>query len=88
VSCGRDVLAGILRPGNAGANNADDHLRLLDLALEQLPASALDGEILARSDSVGASHALADVCRETAIRLEKLTLGCVANQSSDALQEQ
>ena len=25
VSCGREVLAGILRPGNAGANNADDH---------------------------------------------------------------
>ena len=50
VSCGREVLAGVLRPGNAGANNADDHLRLLDLALEQLPASALDGEILARSD--------------------------------------
>ena len=25
-SCGREVLAGILRPGNAGANNADDHL--------------------------------------------------------------
>lgn len=68
VSCGREVLAGILRPGNAGANNADDHLEVLDLALEQLPQSALDGDILARSDSAGASHALADACRETAIR--------------------
>ena len=37
ISCGREVLAGILRPGNAGANNADDHLALLDLALAQLP---------------------------------------------------
>ena len=37
VTCGREVLAGILRPGNAGANNAEDHLELLDLALEQLP---------------------------------------------------
>ena len=68
VTCGREVLAGILRPGNAGANNADDHLELLDLALEQLPDSALDGEILARSDSAGASHDLADACRETQIR--------------------
>jgi hypothetical protein len=68
VSCGREVLAGILRPGNAGANNAEDHIRLLDLALEQLPPSALDGEILARSDSAGASHDLADGCREAQIR--------------------
>jgi Transposase DDE domain group 1 len=68
VSCAREVLGGILRPGNAGANNAEDHLALLDLALEQLPQSALDGEILARSDSAGASHQLADACRETAIR--------------------
>jgi Transposase DDE domain group 1 len=68
VSCEREVLAGILRPGNAGANNAEDHLKLLDLALEQLPQSALDGEILARSDSAGASHDLAAACRETSIR--------------------
>jgi hypothetical protein len=60
VTCGREVLAGILRPGNAGANNAEDHLELLDLALGQLPQSALEGEILARSDSAGASHDLAD----------------------------
>ncbi len=63
VSCGREVLAGILRPGNAGANNADDHLSVLELALEQLPHSALDGEILARSDSAGASHEFAFACR-------------------------
>jgi len=68
VSCGRELLAGVLRPGNAGANNADDHLKLLDLTLEQLPQSALDGDILARSDSAGASHDLADACRETQIR--------------------
>jgi hypothetical protein len=53
ATCGREVLAGILRPGNAGANNATDHVALLELALEQLPESALDGEILARSDSAG-----------------------------------
>ena len=36
--------------------------------LEQLPVSALDGDMLARSDSAGASHDLADACRETQIR--------------------
>ncbi|MGH2855429.1 MAG: IS1380 family transposase [Solirubrobacteraceae bacterium] len=68
VSCGREVLAGVLRPGNAGANNAQDHLDVLELALEQLPESALDGDILARSDSAGASHEFASGCRETRIR--------------------
>jgi DDE family transposase len=29
VSCGRDVLAAVLRPGNAGANDAADHLHVL-----------------------------------------------------------
>src|SRR5215216_7233933 len=32
VSCGREVLAAILRPGNAGANNADDHLEVFEAA--------------------------------------------------------
>jgi hypothetical protein len=68
VSCAREVLAGILRPGNAAAGNSADHLHALELALEQLPESALDGEILARSDSAGASHDFADACRETRIR--------------------
>lgn len=68
VSCGREVLAGILRPGNAAAGNAADHLQALELALEQLPQTALDGDILARSDSAGASHELAFACRETRIR--------------------
>src|SRR5437899_2192145 len=54
ATCGREVLAAILRPGNAGANNAEDHLAVLDLALEQLPAQALEGDILARADAAGA----------------------------------
>jgi Transposase DDE domain group 1 len=78
ASCGREVLAGVLRPGNAGANNAADHLRVLELALEQLPESALDGEILARSDSAGASHDFAGACRETKIHF---SLGYSINNS-------
>jgi Transposase DDE domain group 1 len=68
ASCGREVLAAILRPGNAGANNACDHLAVLDLALEQLPAQALEGDILARADAAGANHRFAAACRETRIR--------------------
>ena len=78
ATCGREVLAGVLRPGNAGANNAQDHLRVLELALEQLPESALDGEILARSDSAGASHEFAGACRETRLRF---SLGYPINQT-------
>lgn len=33
-----EVLAGILRPGNAGANTAIDHVQLLGDSLAQLPA--------------------------------------------------
>ncbi|MBA3305645.1 MAG: IS1380 family transposase [Thermoleophilaceae bacterium] len=68
ATCGREVLAGILRPGNAGANNAEDHLEVFEAALAQLPPAALEGEILARSDSAGASHDLAEACRETSVR--------------------
>ena len=68
VSCGREVLGGILRPGNASAGDAEDHVKALELGLEQLPEQALDGEVLARSDSAGASHAFAEACRETRIR--------------------
>jgi hypothetical protein len=68
ASCGREILAGILRPGSSGARNSEDHLGVLELALEQLPKSALDGEILARSDSAGASHNFASGCRECDIR--------------------
>ena len=78
ATCGREVLAGVLRPGNAGANNAADHQRVLELALEQLPESALDGEILARSDSAGASHDFAGACRETRIRF---SVGYAINQT-------
>jgi hypothetical protein len=78
ASCGREVLAGVLRPGNAGANNAEDHLDVLELALEQLPESALDGEILARSDSAGASHLFASGCRECRIRF---SLGYAINNT-------
>ncbi len=70
-----EVLAGILRPGNAGANTAVDHIVLLADALAQLPPPWQTGhgigderpverQILVRSDSAGVSHWLAEECVE------------------------
>jgi hypothetical protein len=65
----REALGAKLRPGNAGANTAEDHKTVLDLALEQIPACHIEKiEILVRSDSAGATHAFADYCREGKIR--------------------
>lgn len=63
-----EPLAAILRPGNAGSNTASDHFDVLCLALEQLPACALESEILARADIGGATHAFTADCREAKIR--------------------
>ena len=57
-----EPLGGILRPGNAGANTAQDHIELLNEALSQLPLPArvedahLGLEVLVGSDSARASH--------------------------------
>ncbi len=37
---GGEGLAGLLRAGNAGSNTAADHVTVLDMALEALPAYA------------------------------------------------
>jgi len=52
-----EALAGILRPGNAGANTAVDHIAVLELALAQLPEGVLSRGTLVRCDSAGATHA-------------------------------
>ncbi|HEY8295060.1 MAG TPA: IS1380 family transposase [Micrococcaceae bacterium] len=58
-----EILACRLRPGNAGANSADDHIRVFETAVAQLPdgffndTGALAGEkVLVRTDSAGASR--------------------------------
>jgi len=62
-----EPLAALLRPGNAGANTAADHFKVLELALEQIPAADLDREILVRTDGAGATHAFTHDCREASI---------------------
>ena len=63
-----EPLALMLRPGNAGSNDADDHLELLDQAIGSLPVEYQAGHepgddpglvrhhILVRADSAGATH--------------------------------
>lgn len=63
-----EVLAGILRPGNAGSNTATDHVEILRLALAQLPVDPAEVEVIARADSAGLSHGFIDACRERGVR--------------------
>lgn len=64
----REALAGMLRPGNAGANTASDHIEIVERALEQLPREVIeDAEIVVRTDSAAATHELTDELRAARI---------------------
>jgi hypothetical protein len=52
-----ELLTAALRPGNAGANTAADHIEVLTAALNQVPR-AHRKKLLVRVDGAGASHAL------------------------------
>ncbi len=70
-----EALSALLRPGNATANDAADHLTVLDEAIAQLPERVAvghrDGDdpslvrrpLIARADSAGASHDFVWGCR-------------------------
>jgi len=63
-----EPLAGLLRPGNAGANTASDHLEIVDLALEQLPREVVEtAQIVVRTDSAAATHDFTDELRAARI---------------------
>ena len=67
-----EPLAAMLRPGNAGANDTDDHIELFHRALSGLPEEYQAGHfendhpalvehpILVRADSAGATHGFVD----------------------------
>ncbi len=64
----RESLAAILRPGNAGANTAADHITVVDAALEQIPRDVVeDARIVVRTDSAGATHEFLDYLHEARI---------------------
>jgi Transposase DDE domain group 1 len=70
-----ETLAALLRPGNATANNAADHLTVLDDAIGQLPVGIAAGHrlgddpatvsrpVMARADSAGATGGFVWGCR-------------------------
>jgi hypothetical protein len=61
----REALAGVLRPGNAGANTASDHIDVVGLVLAQLPEPVLEhAELVVRTDSAAATHAFCDQLRD------------------------
>jgi hypothetical protein len=65
----REALAMQLRPGNAGANTAADHITVIDRSLAQIPADQVETiEILIRADTAGATHQTADHCRRADLR--------------------
>jgi hypothetical protein len=90
-----EPLGAILRSGNAGSNDADDHLELLEQAIQALPPEYRLGHeegddpslvihpMLVRADSAGATHrfvkALADANIEFSIGFP------IAGQVKDAL---
>lgn len=56
-----EPLSVLLRPGNAGSNTADDHIKVIKSALAQLPGH--DGgraskKVLIRTDGAGSTHKL------------------------------
>jgi hypothetical protein len=66
----REALAGMLRPGNAGAHSAADQIAVLDEALEQLPRVVIaepSCEIVLRADSAGAALELCQAARDAQI---------------------
>ena len=70
-----EMLSGLLRPGNAGANTAADHVTVLDQAIAQLPTEIATGHragddadqtertIVVRADSAGCTEAFLSACR-------------------------
>jgi hypothetical protein len=64
----REALAGVLRPGNAGANTAADHIEIVELVLEQLPRTVVETTpIVVRTDSAAATHEFTDELRAARI---------------------
>lgn len=56
-----EPAAGLLRPGNAGANTAADHLTVIREALRQLPFGPRPGlKVLIRTDGADVSHQVID----------------------------
>jgi hypothetical protein len=85
-----EALAGMLRAGNAGSNDAADHIRLTEEAINQIPDAELHGQpILVRCDGAGATKEwLAQLRRyrdEQGLDLRFSVGFAVTNQVKDAI---
>jgi hypothetical protein len=61
-------LAALLRPGNAGANKAADHIDVFESALAVLPDLPADTELLVRADSGGSAKTFLAHLRDAEVR--------------------
>lgn len=59
-----ESLAGLLRPGNAGSNTADDHIDAFEMALAALPALPEQVKLVVRADTAGCTHKFLDYLRQ------------------------
>ena len=71
-----EMLSGLLRPGNAGANTVIDHVTVLEEAIAQLPDAIVSGhragedrssvkrQLVVRADSAGCTTGFLAACRE------------------------
>jgi hypothetical protein len=84
-----EFLAGLLRPGNAGANTAADHITVLDQALAQIPDEHRHGvPVLIRADGAGCSKAFLAHIRSLRAQavLAEFTVGwAVTSRERDAI---
>lgn len=64
--CG-EALAGVLRPGNAGANTAADHIDTFEAALDQLGDLPEGLRLIVRADSAGATREFLSYLREARV---------------------
>lgn len=84
-----EFLAGLLRPGNAGANTAADHITVLDHALLQIPDAHRHGvPVLVRADGAGCTKAFLPHIRslhDQAVRTEFTVGWAVTDRKRDAI---
>jgi hypothetical protein len=85
-----EALAGMLRPGNANANTAADHITLTDEALAQIPDEHRQGTpILIRADGAGATKAwlahLRSLREQRSLEIEFSVGFTLTNQLKDAI---
>jgi hypothetical protein len=85
-----EALAGMLRPGNANANAAADHISVTDEALAQIPDAYRYGTpILIRADGAGATKAwlahLRILREQRSLQIEFSVGFALSNQLKDAI---